>query len=76
MKATFVIGHKKPDTDSVCSSIALAYLKNKQGDNAIPRVLGDINNETKFVLNYFNIKEPKYINDVRLQYKLRERLLL
>lgn len=69
MKATFVIGHKKPDTDSVCSSIALAYLKNKQGDNAIPRVLGDINNETKFVLNYFNIKEPKYINDVRLQLK-------
>lgn len=69
MKATFVIGHKKPDTDSVCSAIALAHLKNRQGDNAIPRILGDINSETKFVLDYFGIKEPRYLNDVRLQIK-------
>mgnify|MGYP002857783472 CR=1 FL=1 len=67
MKATFVFGHKKPDTDSVCSSIALAYLRNQLGDNAIPRILGDINSETKFVLDYFKVKEPKYLNDVRLQ---------
>ncbi len=69
MKATFVFGHKKPDTDSVCSSIALAYLKNQMGDNAIPRVIGEINNETKFVLDYFNVPEPHYLNDVRLQIK-------
>ncbi len=67
MRATFVFGHKKPDTDSVCSSIALAYLRSKQGDNAIPKVLGDLNTETKFVLNYFNVQEPHYLNDVRLQ---------
>lgn len=69
MKATFIFGHKKPDTDSVCSSIALAHFRNSLGDNAIPRVLGDINTETKFVLDYFNVKEPKYLNDVRLQIK-------
>ena len=69
MKATFVFGHKKPDTDSVCSSIALAYLKNQMGDNAIPRVIGEINNETRFVLDYFNVPEPHYLNDVRLQIK-------
>lgn len=69
MKATFIFGHKKPDTDSVCSSIALAHYRNSLGDNAIARVLGDINAETKFVLDYFNIKEPKYLNDVRLQIK-------
>ena len=69
MKATFVFGHKKPDTDSVCSSIALAYLRNQLGDNAIPRILGDLNSETEFVLNYFKFKTPKYLNDVRLQIK-------
>ncbi len=69
MKATFIIGHKKPDTDSVCSAIALAYLKNTLGMNAIPRILGPINNETKFVLNYFHVKEPMYLNDVKLQIK-------
>lgn len=69
MKATFIFGHKKPDTDSVCSSIALAHLRNTLGDNAIPRVLGDINAETKFVLDYFHVREPKYLNDVRLQIK-------
>lgn len=67
MKETFVIGHKKPDTDSVCSAIALSYLKNSLGDNTTPRVLGDLNNETKFILKYFNIEEPKYLNDVKLQ---------
>lgn len=69
MKATFVFGHKKPDTDSVCSAIALANLRTQLGDNAIPRILGDINSETLYALNYFKVKEPKYLNDVRLQIK-------
>lgn len=69
MKATFVFGHKKPDTDSVCSAIALANLRNQLGENAIPRILGDLNPETEFVLDYFKIKKPKYLNDVRLQIK-------
>lgn len=63
----YVFGHRKPDTDSVCSSIALAYLKQQLGMNATPRILSNVNNETKFVLDYFHIKMPKYLNDVRLQ---------
>lgn len=69
MKATFVFGHKKPDTDSVCSAIALANLRTQLGENAIPRILGDLNPETEFVLDHFKIKKPKYLNDVRLQIK-------
>ena len=69
MEKTFIIGHKKPDTDSVTSAIALSYLKNKLGQNTEPRVLGDINNETKYVLKYFNVETPKYLNDVKLQIK-------
>ena len=69
MKATFIFGHRKPDTDSVCSAISLAYLKNALGFNTIPRILGDLNNETKFVLNYFHIKEPMYLNDEKKSFK-------
>ena len=65
----YIFGHKNPDTDSVCASIALANLKNKLGTRAIPRILGDINNETKFVLNYFNVMEPSYLNDVKVRIK-------
>lgn len=69
MKEILIFGHKKPDTDSVTSAIALATLKKAQGINAVPYVLGNINNETKYALNYFNIAEPKYLNDVKLQIK-------
>jgi manganese-dependent inorganic pyrophosphatase len=69
VKKIYVFGHRKPDTDSVTSSIALSYLKNKLGLNTEPRVLGDINNETKYALDYFKINEPKYLNDVKLQIK-------
>ncbi len=69
MQKIYIFGHKKPDTDSVTSSIALSYLKNQLGMNTEPRVLGDINNETKYVLDYFHMKEPKYLNDVKLQIK-------
>ena len=64
---TFIFGHKNPDTDSVMSSIALSYLENESGNNTEARVLGDVNKETEFALNYFNIKVPKYLNDVKLQ---------
>ena len=69
MEKTLIFGHQKPDTDSVTSSIVLSYLRNTLGDNTEPRVLGDINNETKFVLDYFKFDTPKYLNDVRLQIK-------
>src|SRR5574344_1270421 len=66
---TFVFGHKKPDTDSVCSAIAYSYLKNQLGVVSEPRILGDLNKESKFVLNYFKVNEPKYLNDVKVQIK-------
>ena len=67
MRVTYIFGHKVPDTDSVCASIALSYLKNQQGYNTEPRVLGDINRETQFVLNYFKFKEPAFLNDVKVR---------
>lgn len=66
---TFIFGHKSPDTDTVCSSIALSYLKNALGDKTVPKVLGNINNETKFVLNFFKVNVPSYLNDVRVRIK-------
>lgn len=69
MENVYIFGHRNPDTDSVTSAIALSYLKNKLGLNAIPVVLGEINNETKYVLNYFGVKIPIYLNDVKLQMK-------
>ena len=69
MEKIYIFGHKKPDTDSICGSISLSYLKNQMGYNTEAMALGNINNETKFVLKYFGLKEPKYLNDVKLQIK-------
>ena len=65
----FIFGHRKPDTDSVTSAISLSYLKNKLGFNTEPRILSDTNPETKFVLDYFKVEEPKYLNDVKVEIK-------
>ena len=69
MNKVLIFGHKKPDTDSVVAAISLSYLKNKLGMSCEPIVLGEINSETKFILDYFNIKHPKYLNDVKLEVK-------
>ena len=66
---TLIFGHLNPDTDSVCSSIALSYLLNEEGKNTQAKVIGHLNNETKFVLNYFHIKEPNYLNDTKVRIK-------
>ena len=69
MDKVYVFGHKNPDTDSVCGAISLSYLKNKLGFNTEPRILGNINDETKYALNYFNFDIPKYLNDVKVRIK-------
>lgn len=69
MEKVYIFGHKKPDTDSVTASIALSYLKNRMGMNTEARTLGDVNRETNFALRYFNVPEPRYLNDVKLQVK-------
>ncbi len=69
MEPIYVFGHKNPDTDSVCGAISYAYLKNKLGVKAEPRVIGEINKETEYVLKYFKTEVPHYLNDVKVQLK-------
>lgn len=69
-KSIFIIGHKNPDTDSICSAIAYTDLKKKiSGGNYKAKRAGQINPETKFVLDRFHIRVPGYISDVRIQVK-------
>lgn len=67
----FVIGHKNPDTDSICSAIAYANFKNATCTDPetkhTARRAGDVSNETKFVLNHFKVKAPKFLEYVGTQ---------
>lgn len=67
----FVIGHKNPDTDSICSAIAYADIKNRtaQVRSYIPKRAGQINEETEYVLNYFGVEPPGYLANVGTQVK-------
>ena len=58
----FVIGHKNPDTDSICSAIAYADIKNRTTQNKkyIPKRAGQINEETRYVLNRFQKYEASH----------------
>ncbi len=67
MEPILIFGHRHPDTDSICSSIALAELKKEMGVTAIPYRLGDINKETEFVLKHFGVKTPKLLKTVSAQ---------
>ncbi len=64
--AIHVTGHKHPDSDSICSAIAYAHLKRKQGLDAIACRLGEVNHETAFILNRFGFEEPKLLSDARM----------
>lgn len=67
-KNIIIIGHKNPDTDSICSAIAYANLKNIiSQDIHIPKRAGDLSDETKFVLERFNVAIPEYIQDIGTQ---------
>ena len=69
-RKTLVIGHRNPDTDSICSAICYADLKHQAtGDEYVPARAGQVNRETQFVLNYFGVQEPKLVEDVRTQVK-------
>lgn len=68
VRKVIVIGHLNPDTDSICSAIAYSYLKNQSGDwDTEPRRAGEINQETAFVLKYFDVKTPRLCTDVSPQ---------
>ena len=67
-RPVIVIGHKNPDTDSICAAITYANLKNKiTGDDYIACRAGHLNEETQFVLSHFDVAIPSYIKDVRTQ---------
>ncbi len=59
-----VFGHKNPDTDSICSSIAMTNLKKSLGIDATACCLGELRKEAEFVLNYFGVEKPKMITSV------------
>ena len=66
----WVIGHRNPDTDSICAAIAYADLKNRSTDTKYePKRAGNLNEETKYVLRKFKVKIPAYVDDVRTQVK-------
>ena len=66
----YVVGHKNPDTDSVCSAIVYANLKSiLTDDEYAPRRAGQINEETQFVLNRFGVEVPPLLSDLRVQVK-------
>lgn len=67
----FVIGHKNPDTDSICSAIAYADIKNRttQDKRFIAKRAGQINEETQYVLNRFEVQPPGYLSNIGTQVK-------
>ncbi len=69
MAEVYIFGHKNPDTDSICAAIAYEELKNtiSQGENYIACRLGEINNETAYVLKKFDVTLPPLIDDVHPQ---------
>ncbi len=69
MREVYVIGHKNPDTDSVCSAICYSRLKNliTGSEDYIPKRAGHLNEETQYVLEKCGVKPPAYIKDVRPQ---------
>lgn len=66
----YITGHKNPDTDSICSALAYAEFKSKSaGLNAIPIRIGEVSRETQFVLDYFGVKKPRYVESLKSQVK-------
>ena len=66
---TLIFGHKNPDTDSVCSAIAYSFLKNSLNEETEPRVLGEIKNEARYVLDHFHLPYPEILDNVKTQVK-------
>ncbi len=56
--ATYIFGHTTPDSDSIIGAISLSYLRNKLGEESIPSRQGEINPETKFILDKFGFEKP------------------
>lgn len=69
-KKVYIVGHKNPDTDSICSAIAYASLKRKiTGNEYVAKRAGLLNEETQYVLDRFGVQPPKLLSNVFLQVK-------
>jgi len=69
-RPVWVIGHKNPDTDSICSAIAYAYFKNQTDEGTyIPKKAGSVSAETAYVLDRFGVEEPETVSDVCTELK-------
>lgn len=69
-QTVYVVGHRNPDTDSICAAISYAALKRKvTGEKYKAKRAGQVNPETQFVLERFGVEAPSYISDVRTQVK-------
>ncbi len=66
-----VVGHKNPDTDSICSAISYAYLKNQteDGNHYVAARAGQVSAETQYVLDYFKVKQPLYLDNIGTRVK-------
>jgi len=64
----YVTGHKNPDSDSICAAYAYAEFKNKIGDvETVACRLGNPNQETQYILDYFNAEAPRLLKTVKLK---------
>lgn len=70
-KKVWVVGHKNPDTDSICAAISYAYLKNQSGDKKtyVAKRAGAVNEETHYVLERFGVEEPPLVSYAGAQIK-------
>ena len=70
-KKVWVVGHKNPDTDSICAAISYAYLKNQSGDKktSVAKRAGVVNEETRYVLERFGVEEPPLVTYAGAQIK-------
>lgn len=69
-KKVWVVGHRNPDTDSICAAISYAWLKNQLGGRSyVPKRAGAINEETRYVLDYFGVEEPELVTYAGAQLK-------
>lgn len=65
-----IFGHQNPDTDTICSSMVKAIFENKKGEKAEAIRLGNINKETKYVLDYLKVEEPRLLEEVEEEQKV------
>jgi manganese-dependent inorganic pyrophosphatase len=61
----YIIGHRRPDTDAICSAMALAELKQKLGVNAVAARIGHLNPETQFIIDKLGVQKPLYMTTAK-----------